>query len=68
MQLTYKGNARRSFPRVNFPPSFSLSANMKHFSITQESMKLLDKIVIPYIEKERDMLNPLRVSVAFTGT
>ena len=41
---------------------------MKHFSITQESMKLLDKIVIPYIEKERDMLNLLRASVAFTGT
>ena len=65
MQLTYKGKARRSFPRVNFPPSFSLSANMKHFSNTQESMKLLDEIVVPYIEKERGMLNPLSASVTF---
>ena len=42
MQLIYKGKTRRSFPQVNFQQSFSLRANMKHFSITQESMKFLD--------------------------
>ena len=57
MQLIYKGKTRRSFPRVNFQQSFSLSANMKHFSNTQESMKLLDEIILPFVEKERDMLN-----------
>ena len=30
---------------------------MKHFSTTQESVNLLDEIIIPYVEKERDMLN-----------
>ena len=30
---------------------------MKHFSTTQESINLLDEIIIPYVEKERDMLN-----------
>ena len=56
MQLIYKEKTR-SFPRVNFPPSFLLSANMKHCSNKQESMKVLDEIIKPYVEKERDMLN-----------
>ena len=30
---------------------------MKHFSTTQESVNLLDEIIIPYVEKERDRLN-----------
>ena len=57
MQLIYKGKTARSFPRVNFPPSFSLSAKVSHSSNTQESLKLLDEIIIPYIEKEREDLN-----------
>ena len=36
--------------------SFSLGANKKHFSNTQELLRLLDEIIIPYVEKERDML------------
>ena len=57
MQLIYKGKRKRSFPRVNFPSSFSLSANSKHFSNTQESLKLLDEIIILYVEEERKALN-----------
>ena len=34
-----------------------MSANSKHFSNTQESLKLLDEIIIPYVEKEREALN-----------
>ena len=30
---------------------------MKHLSNTQESMKLLDEVIIPYVEKERALLN-----------
>ena len=48
---------RGSFLRINFPQYFSLSANTKHFSNTQESLKLLNEIIIPYVEKERDKLN-----------
>ena len=31
MQLIYDGKTRRSIPRVDFPSSFSLSANAKQF-------------------------------------
>ena len=34
-----------------------MSANSKHFSSTQESFKLLDEIIIPYVEKEREAHN-----------
>ena len=57
MQLIYKGKTQRSFSRVNFPSSFSVSANSKHFSNTQKSLKFLDEIIIPYVEKEREALN-----------
>jgi len=33
-----------------------LSANPKHFSNTEESLKLLDEIIIPYVKRERTKL------------
>ena len=42
---------------MNFPNSFSLSTNEKHVSNTQESLKLIEEIIVCYVEKKRDMLN-----------
>ena len=57
MQLIYGGKTAQSFPRFKFPDLFSLSASPKHFSNTEESFKLLDEIVIPYVESERKRLD-----------
>ena len=57
MQLIYGGKTQRSLLRMKFPHSFSLSGNKKHFSNTQESLKLIDEIIIPYDEKECGMLD-----------
>ena len=43
-------------PKVKFPDSFSLSVNEKHFSNTNESLKLIEDIITPYVEKERGKL------------
>ena len=56
MQLIYGGKTEKSLPRFNFPESFSLSANPKHFSNTAESIKVIEEVVIPYIEKQRQEL------------
>ena len=56
MSLVYGGKSKRSTLLVKFPDSFSLSTNEKHSSKTLESLKLLDEMVIPYIEKERENL------------
>ena len=56
MQLIYGGKTKRSLPKVKFPDSFSLSVNEKHFSNTNESLKLIEDIITPYVEKERGKL------------
>lgn len=52
MQLIYSGKTNQSLLKIEFPKEFSLSVNEKHYSNEQESLKLLSKIVTPYIEKE----------------
>ena len=57
MQLIYARKTAASFPKVKFPEKFSLSPNPKHFSNTQESLKLLEEIIIYYVDSERKKLN-----------
>ena len=56
MQFIDGGKTGKSLPRVQFRDTFSLSVNEKHYSNTHESIKLIDEIIVPYIEKEREML------------
>ena len=51
MQLIYGGKTVQSLPRFQFPNSFSLSVNEKHYSNTQESLKFFNEIIIPYIKE-----------------
>ena len=43
----------KSLLKFKFPDGFSLSVNPKHFSNTEESIKILREIIIPYLEKQR---------------
>ena len=56
MQLIYAGKTTKRVPRVQFPASFSLSFNPKHYSNKEESIKVLSDIVILYVAKEREKL------------
>ena len=53
MQLIYGGKTLQSLPRYKFPDSFSLSVNETHYSNRKESVKLLEEIIIPYVEAVR---------------
>ena len=55
MQLIYGGKTNQSLPRFKFPDTFSLSVNEKHYSNTEESLKLLNEVIIPYVEKVRSL-------------
>ena len=57
MQLIYGGKTSKSLPSVEFPNGFSLSANINHYSNSEESIKVIKEIVIPYVEKSRKNLN-----------
>ena len=53
MQLIYRGKTLQSLPRFQFPNSFFLSVNEKHYSNNQESLNFFNEIIIPYIKKVR---------------
>ena len=55
-QLIHGGKAVNSFPRIDFPSSFCLNVNEKHYSNKVESVKVLKEILIPYSFKERGVL------------
>ena len=56
-ELSHAGKKiQQSLPRFKFPNGFSLSANPKHFSNTEESLKYLKKIIVPYVQKQRELL------------
>ena len=57
MQIIYGGKTSQSIPRVSFPDSFCLCVNEKHYSNEAESLKLIDEIIIPHIQKERKKLD-----------
>ena len=52
MQLIYREKTELSIPRYNFPKNFSLSANRKHFSNTNESLKFIYEIIVSHIQSE----------------
>ena len=56
LQLIYGGKTKQSLPQYKFPHSFSLSVNLNHFSNTEESIKIINEIVIPYVKREREKL------------
>ena len=56
VQLICGGKNWKSLPKVNFPKLFSLSANPKRDSNEQESIKVLEEIIIPYVKKEGERL------------
>ena len=56
MQLIYGGKTQKSPTNFQFPDLFSLRVNPKHFSNTQESIKVVTEIFVPYVENQRKEL------------
>ena len=52
-QLIYGGKTTQSLPIFKFPGSFSLSVNPKHFINTEESIKIINETVLPYVDKQK---------------
>lgn len=57
MQIIYSGKTKASLPRgLTFPSGFSLTQNPKHWSNEQETLKLINEIISPYVVKTRQKL------------
>ena len=53
----YGSKTTQSLCRFKFYESFSLSANPKYFSNTEESVKIIYEIVLPYVDKQAEKLD-----------
>ena len=52
-QIIFGDKTDQSLPKITFPEKFNTSANEKHYSNTEEVIKHLQEIVIPYVNEER---------------
>ena len=52
-QIINGGKTDQSLTKITFPAKLSTSANEKHHSNTEEVIKHLQEIVIPYVNEER---------------
>ena len=50
------GKLPKSIPRVSFTDGLIVSANPKHYSNEDESLKIMEHIIIPYVQKQRNTL------------
>ena len=55
-KFIYGGKTTKSIPRVSFPDGFLVSANLKHYSNEEESLKMMEHIIIPYVKNQRKIL------------
>ena len=55
-QIIYGGKTDQSLSNITFPAKFSTSVNKKHYSNTEEVIKHLQEIVIPYVNEEREKI------------
>ena len=46
MQFIYGSKTKQSLPRFKFPELFPLGANPKHSSNTEESVKVIEEILL----------------------
>ena len=58
LQIIYGGKTDRCHPKdFRFPPGFCVSHNAKHWSNEEETIKLIDTVIVPYIVRKRSQLN-----------
>ena len=56
MEITYGGKTSKSIPWLSFPDRFLVSANPKDYSNYEGSLKVMEHIIIPYVQKQRNTL------------
>ena len=54
-QLICTRKTERSLPHYDFPAGFCLSYNEKHWSNEKETISLIEKVLVPYIKKVKEV-------------
>ena len=50
MQLIYEGKTRRCLPNYDFPKGFNVTYSPNHWSNTEKSVELFQKVIFPYLK------------------
>ena len=57
MQVIYQGKTTASQPRgFKFPRGFAIYQSPKHYCNEDETLILIDKVIVPYVERKRKEL------------
>ena len=56
IQLIYEGKTPRCIPRFDFPADFNVTFSDNHWSNTEKSIELLEKIIFPYLKQAKASL------------
>ena len=50
IQLNYEGKTRRCLPNYDFPKGFNVTYSPNHWSNTEKSVELFQKVIFPYLK------------------
>ena len=56
IQVIYKGKTNRCHPKFAFPSDWHVTHSPKHWSTEETMVQYIEHIIIPYVEKQREML------------
>ena len=56
-QIIYQGTTQRCLPNVEFPEGWHVACMGNHWSNEETMMQYIDKILLPYIKREREGLH-----------
>lgn len=57
IQLIYGGKTNRCHPQFSFPSDWHVTHSKKHWSNEQTMLQYIEEIVIPYVERTRDLID-----------
>ena len=57
LQLIYAGKTSRCHPKFKFPPEWHITHSQKHWSNEETMIQHVDNIILPYVERTREMLD-----------
>ena len=57
LQLIYASKTCRCHPKFKFPPEWHITHSQKHWSNEETMIQYVDNIILPYVERTKEILN-----------
>ena len=65
IQLIYEGKTKRCLPKFKFPGNFNVTYSDNHWSNTEKSIELLEKVIFPYLKQVKESLHFPKEQMSF---